>query len=265
MAARPFDEPASDYASRNVFWIAPETRLHVVAQDLLERGISAALVRGPDRRVLGMVSSSDILEAVELDIERPDQPTARPTDKTAAQIMRTELVCVDEGTPVREAAIRMAERRIHRVWVTRRAEHVGVLTAHDLMRAVLEHHVEAPLSSIMSTPVHTIGLGATVREAAQRLASVGTHGLVVVDGEAPIGVFTQTEAIATRWLPPELLGSSVEHVMSYEMIALAPDTPLRRVAGHACVLHARRVLAVEERKLRGIATGLDFARYVATH
>ena len=111
----------------------------------------------------------------------------------------------------------------------------------------------------------TVGLGESVRTAIDRLGGCGTHGLVVVDGDAPVGVFTRTEAIEARSLPPELLESPVERVMSYEMIGLPQDTPLRRAAGHACVLHLRRVLALDGRRLCGIATGLDFCRYVATH
>jgi hypothetical protein len=55
----------------------------------------------------------------------------------------------------------------------------------------------------------------------------------------------------------------VEQVMSYAVSALPVSTPLYRVAGHAVAVRARRVLAVEGRSLRGIASGFDLCK-VAT-
>lgn len=265
MAERPFDEPVSEYMSEGLVTVAPQMPLHEIADLFRARGVSAAAVAGPDRVVCGMLSSRDLLSAVELDLGSHGRGRARPTEKTAAAIMRTDLISVDLASPLRQAAALMVERKIHRVWVRRFAQTIGALTAHDLMRAVLHHHVEAPLWTIMSAPVLTVGLGESVRTAIDRLGGCGTHGLVVVDGEAPVGVFTRTEAIEARSLPPELLESPVERTMSYEMVALPQDTPLRRAAGHACVLHLRRVLALDGKRLCGIATGFDFCRYVATH
>lgn len=265
MAERPFDEPVSEYATMGLVTVSPDARLHEVAERLRDRGISAAAVRGADGHVVGMLSSRDLLAAVDLDLGRHGRATARPTEKTTAAIMQTDLVCVGPTASLRAAATELVARRIHRVWVRHGAEIVGVLTTNDLMRAVLEHRVEAPLWTVMSAPVLTVSLGEPVRVAIDRLARSGMHGLVVVDGDAPVGLFTRTEAIEARWLPPTLLDRPVEGVMSYEMVALAQDTPLRRAAGHACVLHLRRVVAVDGRRLSGIATGFDFARYVATH
>jgi CBS domain-containing protein len=89
------------------------------------------------------------------------------------------------------------------------------------------------------------------------------RGLVVVDGTWPVGVFTHTEALRTRHLTPSLLETPVEQVMSYETICLDVKTPLYRVAGHFVQMNVRRVLAVEARALRGIASGFDLARVAA--
>ena len=49
----------------------------------------------------------------------------------------------------------------------------------------------------------------------------------------------------------------VEEVMSYETVCLAVGTPLYRVASQARELRVRRILAVDERNVRGIATEFD--------
>jgi CBS domain-containing protein len=177
--------------------------------------------------------------------------------------MSTAIIGVDEMQTVREAAQTMVTHLIHRVLVYRGDEAVAVLSTRDVMRAVMFHHIELPLSAVMTTPVETVEVGERIDAAIARLGQKNVRGLVVVDGDFPVGLFTEHEALKARTLPHEVLGHPVEQVMSYEMLALDAGTPLYRVAGHAIATRARRVVAVEGRVLRGIATGFDIAR-VAT-
>jgi signal-transduction protein with cAMP-binding, CBS, and nucleotidyltransferase domain len=52
----------------------------------------------------------------------------------------------------------------------------------------------------------------------------------------------------------------VERVMSYELICLNVSTPLYRVANQARELRVRRIVAVDERRVCGIAAGFDILR-----
>jgi len=54
------------------------------------------------------------------------------------------------------------------------------------------------------------------------------RGLVVVDGSAPVGLFTQLEAIRGRALPPELRQRPVEEIMSYETMPLDTNSAFIR-------------------------------------
>jgi hypothetical protein len=47
------------------------------------------------------------------------------------------------------------------------------------------------------------------------------------------------------------------------MLALETTTPLHRAAAQAAALRVRRVIAVKNRRIEGILTGLDFARAAA--
>jgi CBS domain-containing protein len=154
----------------------------------------------------------------------------------------------------------MMKHHIHRVVVTRGGKPVGVLSTRDAMRAVLRERIDAPLERIMTVPVETIEEGDTIRTAIERLDDANVHGLVVVDGSWPVGVFTHTEAIHARALPPVFLDTPVERVMSYETICLDVSTPLYRVAGQFIQMRVRRILAVHDRELRGIVSGFDLVR-----
>src|SRR4029079_18468400 len=106
-------------------------------------------------------------------------------------------------------------------------------------------------------PVETVAVDDTIETAIRRIASTNMHGLVVVDGMNPIGVFTHREAIAVRGLPPDLRQRPVEDIMSYETICLDLETPVYRAATYGRAMNVRRFLIVDRRSLVGILSSLD--------
>jgi CBS domain-containing protein len=83
------------------------------------------------------------------------------------------------------------------------------------------------------------------------------HGVVVVDGTAPVGVFTQTEALAARRLPPLHRPVLVDEGMSYEAVLLEADTPIHRAAAEAVSSNARRIVVCEGGQLAGVLSCVD--------
>ena len=138
---------------------------------------------------------------------------------------------------------------------------LGVLSSRDLLRAVHEARLERPLSSIMSSPVRTVSVSDPVAVATDRLAEAGVQGLVVVEDGWPVGVFSQTEAMAAHHAPRTDL---VEEHLCAAMLCLAQSLPIHRAAKLALGTRARRILACEGRELVGIASALDFVRVVAS-
>lgn len=256
--AGPFEEPALASATRGPLVVAADEPPHEVARALEARGVSAAVVAGPDGRAAGVVSTTDLLRA----LPALAGPGAEPA-RTVGELMSSPAIAVGPGATLREAAALMVRHRVHRVLVAEGGRAVGVLGAHDLMRAVFRSRSAVPLGDVMSAPVETVDVGEPVAGALRRLERAGVRGLVVVDGDRPVGAFTHAEALRTRRLAPSLLAAPVEQVMSYETICLNVETPLYRVAGHVIQMNVRRVLAVESRELRGIASGFDLARVVA--
>lgn len=141
----------------------------------LERVLLAERVGGlpvvEDGRLVGVVSRSDILRL--LGVERavaeaqadfyrefyddPFAPSAHAAREDAEQregieqqiaqrmaslrvrdAMTPEVVAIDAGAPLRDAAALMAERRIHRLIVTEDGRLAGVLSALDVVRLVAE-------------------------------------------------------------------------------------------------------------------------------
>jgi CBS domain-containing protein len=177
--------------------------------------------------------------------------------------MTHPALTIDEEEPLWRAARKMLECHIHRLVVTKDGAPVGIIATRDMMAVVRDARVERKLADVVTRTVETIDVDASIDRAVAALAESNVRGLVVVDGDWPVGVFTRLEAIYAQSLPPGLRGQAVEHIMSYETICFDQSTPLYRVAGHAVAMAARRILAVEDRKLVGVATGFDLARVVA--
>ncbi len=256
-----FSTPVREYMSKALVAVRPTAPLTEVLDTLKARDVSSVAVTEEEGALCGVLSMTDLLRVAE--IEHPstrEAPVILPPARFAADIMKTFVITVDEGESVETAAALMIEHKIHRVFVTRKGRAVAVFSTRDMMRVVLFHHIETPLSQIMTTPVETIDVGDSIDAALAQLSEKNVRGLVVVDGEWPVGVFTQTEAITSRALPPTVRQMPVEEVMSYEMLSLEAATPLYRVAGQAVATRARRVLVVEMGRLRGIVTGFDLAK-----
>jgi len=255
--------PVRLYASKTLYAVPPTTPLVDVQRLLEERDISAVPVVDGHGALRGIVSTTDLLRVARIEMESPSsRPRVSPPPHLVVQVMRTEVVTVDEEAPLRDAATKMVEHRIHRLVVTRRGTPVGVISTRNAMRALLEARIADPLSRVMTTDLLTINVGDSIDAAIFMLSDANVHGVVVVDGSWPVGVFTQREAIKARALPSAFRATPVEQVMSYETICHDVKTPLYRIVGQSLGMNVRRILAVESRKLVGIATGFDLVRFM---
>jgi CBS domain-containing protein len=256
-----FRTPVHEYMSKSLVAVRPAASLVEVLHTLQARDVSCVAVTEDDGALRGVVSMTDLMRVAHIERSSThEDPHIVPPARAAADIMKSPAITIDEAEPVKEAAARMVQNRIHRVIVTRDERAVAVLSTRDMMRVVLFHHIETPVSEVMTSPVETIDVGASIDLAVQRLGETNVRGLVVVDDDWPVGVFTQAEALTSRVLPQQIRKMPVEQVMSYEIVTADVRTPLYRVAGQTAATRARRVLAVEKGRLRGIVTGFDLAR-----
>lgn len=243
--------------------VTADTPLDVAYRTMAQRRVSCVPVLGSNGQAVGVVSDTDLLRVGRMQpaslagmqvLDLPAEPVS--------QHMHAGVITVTPDTLASAAAAILVERRIHRVFVAKDGDLVGVFSTEEVLVAIREKRIGTPVGDIMTTPVETILLTAPVSEAAARLDHAGFSGLVIVDEHHhPIGIFTRTEALKASHLPPE---TKVEDAMSYAMLHQNARTPLFRAAAHAYETGTRRVMVLDARKLAGVLTGLDFARVLAT-
>jgi CBS domain-containing protein len=249
---------ANVYMSTPVVSVRPEDSLEEAHRLMRRHQISSVAVIDDGELLVGVITRTDLLRVGRREAGgfRDAQLLSFPP-RPVADLMTREVLTIDEETGIRAAAAKLVERHVHRLFVCRAGSPVGVLSTRDLMVAIRAARLNAPISDYMSSPLFTVRAEEPVSLATDRLEKAHVRGVVVLDGEWPIGVFTQVEALAAKDAPRD---TAVEEVMSPAMLCLPIDTPMHRAAAQASATRARRVIAVDRRTAQGILTGFDFAR-----
>lgn len=234
-----------------------EDNLTDVERILTEHRVSCLPVLGRDGRVAGVISHTDLLQIGHVMARTVGgKELLRLPAMCAGDLMTARVIAATPELTVAQAARLMRDGNVQRLFILEDGQAVGVMSTRDVMAAIFEARVAAPLGRFMTAPALTIDAAAAVSEAADRLYGSRATGLVVMAGGAPAGIFTQIEAVAAREQPRT---RPVGEVVGYSLICLPEETPVWRAAGFACETRARRVLAFAQGGLAGILTGLNFA------
>jgi CBS domain-containing protein len=142
----------------------------------------------------------------------PRDATARP-DLPARALLHGELVTCAPGTPIREAAQLMAERRASCAVVTLDSGELGILTDHDLrVRVVAEGRaLDEPVSSVMSAPAVTAGSDDLASELMLTMVDRGVRHLPVRSGRGEVvGVVTDVDLLAAQARTPLIVRRAID-------------------------------------------------------
>jgi CBS domain-containing protein len=250
--------PVGQYMTAPVHAVRPETDLAEVHEQLTSHGVSSLAVTDGDGQLQGVVSRTDLLRVGRRQSGiRGKAALLTLPKRPVSKVMTTDVVQVAAGDPLSLAARHMVEKRLHRVLVGADGKVDGIVSTRDVMLAIRDKRMGHPISRFMSSPLFTVRTYEPISLATERLEKARVSGLVVVEDEWPVGVFTQREALESRDLPRD---TPVEETMSASILVLAQDTRLHRAAAQAAESNVRRVVAVHGPQMHGILTGIDFAR-----
>ncbi len=256
-----FSQPVADYMTREVEAVSPDALLPSVVRALERVNISAVPVV-QHGTLIGVISRTDLLHVGRLNAGTGRRPTSLTVpDLRVGEVMKRNPLVVAPHLPLAEAARIMHDARVHRVFVVESGAVIGVLSTLDLAAAVRDARLETPLAEVMSSPIFSVDTTDPLSLATERLELDHVTGLIVLEDGWPVGVFTQSEAMAARDLPRD---TRVDDVFDQAVICLPDSTRLFRAAAHAARLDVRRVVACRQREAVGVLSGLDFARIVAS-
>ncbi|MCW4009123.1 MAG: CBS domain-containing protein [Candidatus Bathyarchaeota archaeon] len=112
----------------------------------------------------------------------------------------------------------------------------------------------------MTKNVVTVDADKTVFEAAELMASKEIGCLIIVQGDAPVGMITERDIvrrIVAKKLPYTV---KVFEIMTRKLVTVEPKMSLKDAARVMSTNKVRRLPVVKEKKLVGIVVASDFLR-----
>ncbi len=195
-------DPVGRFMTAPAMTIAPEEPLATASAMMLGARVGCLPVVD-DGQLVGILTTSDILAA---EMGSPNTMVAGP-DTPVARVMSPDPVTVRAYHPLLEAVALMAERGFRHVPVTDQDDRlVGMVSDRDVRTAVgdpatalqreLTELEDLRVSTVMTTPVETVGPDTPLAEVARRLTAEGIGALPVVDGESRIlGVVSYVDVV----------------------------------------------------------------------
>jgi CBS domain-containing protein len=149
---------AADLMTRSVLSVGPDTPLLEVYRLFVNEQIHGAPVMDEEERLIGVISSSDLLRAIEderdtavassdylrdlLEFSGPDWGRGltdfqdRLAQLTVADVMTAAVLSVQSDTPISEVARLLRQHGVHRAWVEEKGRLCGVISTFDLLPLV---------------------------------------------------------------------------------------------------------------------------------
>jgi len=138
-----------------VITVGPDTTVRELASILADKKISGVPVVDDEYEVVGMVSEADIIvQDAELhfpyyvplldsviylqSFNKFEDRLRKMFGSKVKEIMSTEVMTIAPDASVRDAATLMADREINRLPVVAEGKLVGIVTRHDIVRAIAD-------------------------------------------------------------------------------------------------------------------------------
>lgn len=211
---------AKDVMTSPVITVRPDTSIKDVAGLMLTHHISGLPVVTSDGELVGIVTEADLLYKETGPWQKDERalkgfpPFGKTVDAvkkasglTAADLMSSPVVTVDEETLVHEIAGLMVRRKINRVPVVRGGRVVGIVSRADVLRALVRPDGEIA-AAVRQALVHELWVDVSKVRIDVR------QGVVYLDGEVDR---RSEKALAERWVATVDGVTKVESSLTYTL------------------------------------------------
>jgi CBS domain-containing protein len=216
--------------NREVFALRPEEPAEQALDYILQLGITGAPVTDRDQRVLGHASFRDLLSKTKGALVR---------DR-----MKTPVEVVSPSTPIDEAGRRMARLRVHRLIVTEESRVVGVVSALDVVAALLGMPVGHPAAF----PHFDRSTGTTWTDEAE----LTLEGVEVAPAGPGVFVLIEGNPLHPDWILWMEASSNVRTRLYELLSAPQDDVVLARIVEHPDKVRFRAAAVMDEGERRRI-------------
>ncbi|WP_088285297.1 PAS domain S-box protein [Ideonella sp. A 288] len=255
--SNPLQRPLLEIASRPVIHLGPDDTLVDVARLMAARRISFVPVLDADSRVLGLVTEGGLLSAMR---------GARCAPAALREVMVPAL-CVPASMPCHDAYRLCVERQVGQLVVVDEAGRALAVASETDFRvqinlAALAGRHRVP--SVMKPVAHALSPQHTLQDALDLMASGPDAGLVVTDGQRPVGVLTARDTARLFAAGADAARLRLGEVMSAPVHSIGTTATINEAADRMLAERVRHLVVVDEQgRLVGMLSEHDLTRTLA--
>lgn len=149
------------------------------------------------RDIVGLISVRDLVRHF---VDAESGPVHALTDvyRPLSVLMRTALELIDSGQTVLATAQQMTKHRLGSLLVLEAGELVGIVTESDLVRKALASNLDANrtlVRSVMNSPLISIDINRTIRDASELMAAQKVRHLAVMENRKIVGILSVRDLV----------------------------------------------------------------------
>lgn len=190
----------------NPWSVGPTALLDDIAARFVELGIHHVPVVDASRRVIGMLSETDLLRARQSQRAVLVGPSGSDTGDAplvfARDCMSREVYSIAPTADFAAALSLLLDRRVHALPVVEQGRLVGMVSSCDFLREFsygeLPGSRELVSSLISANPPQSLGPDTMLDEALLAMHESGVSCLVVAQGDCPVGVISQRDIVREK-------------------------------------------------------------------
>ena len=226
----------------NPWSVGPTALLDDVAEQFNEHGIHHVAVVDDLRRVIGMLSETDLLRARQSKrlslVGAGGGEAEQPSYRFARDVMTRDVASIETTADFHAALDMLLTRRIHALPVVDRGRLVGMVTSRDFLREFSYGELEGtrePISSLLKgKPQEPLAADATLDEALLAMHELGVSCLAVAQGDCPIGVVSQRDIVREKCRLEEGAEPSDEVRRPKQLLKVVRNSPPIRSGQRLC-------------------------------
>jgi CBS-domain-containing membrane protein len=285
------DVKVAEVMRREIVTVRPDSPLIEVVELLLDKQFSAVPVVDEQRRVVGMVSDSDLLArggmSVTLSLKRAADPEfvrqlhaeLEKPGRRAAEVMSHEVVSITAETSLGAAARLMVQRQLKRLPVIDSERHLlGILSRLDVLNTIAATHLpqwhpearagagaQSLVRDVMNREVATVHESASFADILELLVTSAHKRVVVIDDARHVAGIIADSDLVSR-VSRESRSGLVEMLTArvpIERISAAARRHIGKLHGRsAAELMTRQVVTLREEMPVASALVLSAERHI---
>jgi len=255
--------------TREVVKVAPENTLYEAAQLMGGKHIGSLLVFKYDTPV-GIITERDLLNVVSCGVKLEKDwigGGASIREEKVESCMSFPVVKICRGSPLKEAARIMIEKRIRRLAVCDVGKVVGIITASDMIRSLPEvpenMKVWFQVDYFMAKQVITVDEEMLVENVAEVMAEKRVGSVIVTKQGKPMGIFTERDLLTKFLVKDKSLIAEVGSVCSSSLITAPIGMCIHEASAIMAANQIKRLPITKDRKIVGILSARDLVEAYA--